>query len=636
MNHKVQQQRVRSAHKVGLYSFVFLGRVSVITVLLLFVSFLIQPFHQALANESLPEEPAAEPAVADEVRIEKPASAATPEPKESVAENDNNDSFDSAETENDSVSDTNDTNQPELPTNTNISNSSVKPASAKSSSTELTAAVIVSDKSSPIVSAGTGPPASTTELAKSTSTSDIGTDEFMVSDDTNTDVEQGLNDESSTASGSGTYDDEPDDELSTLVSANETDNVDTEVQVEELGDTESDEEEVPFSNTFTTDTTSDEDSVAPDETATNTAPVVVQAQSLVTDDNYYQFSKQSCVAVGDGTYHCSMKSGLDSDLDAAVYAEQDVDGDMEIYLRTSKGEIKKLSDNLLDDTSPHFDAESMRVVWQRQIDDRYQIISYDLTEQVETQLTFSRTNNMEPKVSIEGIVWQAWDSHDWEVMFFDGTYTDQITDNEIQDVTPVIKDGYILWSILGGEKQEARVYSLDSKETMTITGNEGGSIVNPRFVLVYDTKFENGDIITQGFDPATGLSSIIAAVPASEPVNIPEVDTTGEIRALIQNKSSQKEDTGPDGVKTPTTGNGDSLDLGIISTSTASSSDTLNLKSPTMDIASVVQATTTQAQFELTDYDLVITKTATSTGGVAVINSASTSIPVTNASSTKQ
>ena len=167
---------------------------------------------------------------------------------------------------------------------------------------------------------------------------------------------------------------------------------------------------------------------------------------------------------------------------------------------------------------------------------------------------------------------------------------------------------------------------------MNISGNEGGSIVNPRFVLVYDTKFENGDIVTQGFDPATGLSSIIAAMPASDPVDIPDVDTTGEIRALIQNKSTQKEDTGPDGVKTPVTGD-DGLDLGIVSTSTASSSDILNLKQSVSDVVPMV-ATTTQPQFELSDYDLVITRTATSTGGV-VSHTASTSIPVTSASSTK-
>lgn len=595
MNHGTKNQAVRTAHKrVGLYAFVFAGKISVMAVLLLFVSFLIQPFHQALANESLPAAPSeAAPAVPEEVKLEEspPDSAIIEEePSETVPINNSPDP--SVEVNNHSpgyddsggaVADTSENNPGEVVT-------------TKSSSTKLAAAAITTERSSTTPPSDTGPPDSTIETNINTSTSSTGTGGVVV-------------DGGSVTPGASTG-------LETSPGGS--------------GEVVDDDTEVPFSNNVVTDN-SPPDDVVNTNVATTAEPVVIQAQSLVTDDNFYQFSKQSCVAIGDGTYHCTLKTGPQSDPDAAVYSEQDTDGDMEIYMRTSKGDIEKLSDNAYDDTSPHYDAESMRVVWQRMVDDRYQIIAYDLIEKKETQLTFSRTNNMEPKVSVEGIVWQAWDGHDWEVMFFDGKYTDQITDNEIQDVTPVGKDGYIMWSILGGNKQEARVYSIQSKETMTISGNEGGSIVNPRFVLVYDTKFENGDIVTQGFDPATGLSSIIAAIPASAPVDIPDVDTTGEIRALIQNKSTQKEDTGPDGVKTPTGAGG--LDLGHASTSAASSGDTLNLKQPVSDMIPVV-ATTTQPQFELTDYDLVITRTATSTGGIA--SQASTTIPVTNASSTKQ
>src|SRR5690606_27206597 len=128
-------------------------------------------------------------------------------------------------------------------------------------------------------------------------------------------------------------------------------------------------------------------------------------------------------------------------------------------------------------------------------------ILYDITEDEESQLTFSRTNNMEPKISRDGVVWQAWDDNDWEIMYFDGDFTTQITDNEVQDVAPVIEDGYVLWTILGRNTQEAKVYSLESGQTRTITGHDGGVIQNPRFVLVYDTKYDNGDIVTQGFDP---------------------------------------------------------------------------------------------------------------------------------------
>ena len=348
-----------------------------------------------------------------------------------------------------------------------------------------------------------------------------------------------------------------------------------------------------------------DDSVAsePEVIATTTPqPSVVEVQNLITEDNFFQFSKQSCIAIGDGAYHCTNKDTQEINTQSIVRSEQGPSGNMEIYLQTNRGNERQVTDNAYDDTSPHYDPESMRLVWHRLIDGRYQIISYDIMEGSESQLTFSKTNNMEPKVSDAGIVWQAWDGNDWEVMFFDGSYTEQITNNDSQDVAPVIQDGYVLWNVLGAQEQQARVYSLDTKETISIEGHEGGSIVNPRFVLVYDTQFENGDIVTQSFDPATGLSEPITATPAPEPINIPEPDPTGEIRALLLQGKNQKEenelaDIGPDD--------------GVTGFSTNTEPGTLDLKQPSDTATDVVmQASSPASTFELTEYDLVISEDA--------------------------
>jgi hypothetical protein len=173
------------------------------------------------------------------------------------------------------------------------------------------------------------------------------------------------------------------------------------------------------------------------------------------------------------------------------------------------------------------------------------------------------------------------------------------------DVAPVIQDGYVLWNVLGGAEQQARVYSLDTKETTSIQGYEGGSIINPRFVLVYDTEYENGDVVTQSFDPSTGLSEPIAAKPASEPVNIPDNDPTGEIRALINGGKTQKDEKEVADVDTGDGGSG-----GPLATSTPG---TLDLTSPsdTVDMSTVtIPTAATEANFELTEYDLVIPQNA--------------------------
>lgn len=328
---------------------------------------------------------------------------------------------------------------------------------------------------------------------------------------------------------------------------------------------------------------------------------VVKIQSLVTDENYYQFSKQSCVEVGGGVYNCTSRKEEVDNSQSVVYSERDAGGDMEIFLKTSKGSVKQITENDYDDTSPNYDAESMRIVWQRQVDGRSQIVEYDIMDDKEIQLTYSKTNSMEPKVSKSGVVWQAWDNNDWEVMFFDGSYTEQITNNDSQDVAPVIQDKYILWNVLGGNEQQARVYSLDTKETVPIQGYEGGSIVNPRFVLVYDTQFANGDVVTQTFDPATGLSKPVAAKPGPTPVQIPNTDPTGEIRALITGKT-QKDEKDMSTVQTDDSGAGNG-------NGTISEPGVLNLSASSTD-AIVAPAIATTADFELTEYDLVIPQRA--------------------------
>lgn len=565
MNIRTKTHRLRGSRRAWLYSLIYASRISVLTVLFLFASFLVQPFHQAFANES----------VTDDLPQEDAIIMADP-----VAEQEDLDETSAADESVEFESLPVDTEANEVDTEADVSNSVAETDTVNSEViTDLQEEANTEPEPEIILDEGD-------EDADSLAVSSTEVIDDSVNIGTSGDTSEGSSDTKTSG-----------DENS--VTTDDEDITDEQVKDEEQG------EEGGATVTAVTEET----------VAAPTTTTAVQAENLLTEDNYYQFSRQSCVSIGDGTYHCSTKTAPGVDTNSVVYAERDVDGDLEIFLRTAKGDIEQLTKNSLDDSSPYLDVESLKIVWHRLINDRYQIILYDLESKKETQLTFSRTNNMEPKVSKDGVVWQAWDNNDWEIMFFDGNYTDQLTSNTAQDVTPVIKDGYILWSVLGNKAQEAMVYSLKTGQTMTIADHEGGSIVNPRFVLVYDTKFDNGDIITQGFDPATGLSAPIAATPAPEPIDIPNTDSTGEVRALIQNKSTQKE---KEVVIVPT--DPDSTEgLGLSSSTTATSTDTLDLRRAQTDpIVDDMVATTTRPanasqDFELTDYDLVITPYGSST-----------------------
>lgn len=550
----------KKRHAAFIYNVVFNSAFSLFVVIILFTSFLVQPIHQAYANElGSEDEPVDEVKVKDKQAVQQPVSD-----EELFTENEETVLIDEANTDSETITLNDDIAEQD--------DVSVNPDNETLDTTELTdndTDLDNQNSTSPGPGLGENNEASTTPVTDSDS-----------SDQTSSSTPEGI---------------DSDDDLD----ESDTDNQDSK----------------------STTTLEEIEPVVP-----------VQAQSLTTDDNYYQFSKKSCVSIGDGTFHCSLSQETGIDLNAVVYSELGENKNMEIFLRTSEGEVKQITSNDYEDTSPNYNAESMQVVWQRQIDDRYQIIKYDISEEEESQLTFSRTNNMEPKVSEQGIVWQMWDGSDWEIMYFDGKYTDQLTDNLTQDVAPAIDDGYVLWSVLGGSEQEAKVYSLASGEILNINGYEGGMIANPRFVLVYDTVFDNGDVVTQGFDPVTGLSAPIAAKPADNPVNIPNTDSTGETRALIQNKSSHEDDFNPDGTKNVTGSSTPGFANG--STSTSSVSDSLDLRgakdnivlpSPDEDNLENLNSSTTEKiveEFELTDYDLilvpptenVVVNTATTTG----------------------
>ncbi|MEK7638655.1 MAG: hypothetical protein AAB388_00695 [Patescibacteria group bacterium] len=563
--------------RARLYSFVFASNISLFVVTTLLVSFLLQPFHKALA-QSAEEEQLDALVTADDVSPQTPIVESAEESQEVLPV--------APDVAADQTPQTESIDAPEAETEVDNGTTSVE--------AEETAPVLQTENSTSSV---TNTATSSLDGAEPTATSS-GT--FASTTDEAT--EPTTTHSSSTAS---TSLEEQDNDQSGAVNSDTNEEATSSTPIVETEIPNENSEEVAVSSGGATSST----------TTTPVTQTIVEAQYLVTDENFYQFSRQSCVAVGDGTYHCTTKTDPELDQNAVVYAEHGPSGNMEIFLRTAKGEIRQLTDNEYDDTAPYYDAETLTIVWQRLIDDRYQIIEYDISEAKESQLTFSRTNNMQPKVSAEGVVWQAWDNNDWEIMYFDGKYTDQLTDNITQDVTPVIEDGYILWSVLGKSAQEARVYSLKSGEMLSITGHEGGVIENPRFVLVYDTKFENGDIVTQGFDPVTGLSAPISAKPAEKPIDIPTPDPIGEIRALIQNKSPHEDDLYLDNSdQTP-----DDLDLNLASSSNATSTDTLNLKTSQVKVIgadeTVVVGTSsiaTTTPFELTDFDLVITKDATS------------------------
>ena len=258
-------------------------------------------------------------------------------------------------------------------------------------------------------------------------------------------------------------------------------------------------------------------------------------------DAHYQFQKTQCVSMGDGGYYCAKKQLMDPVMTQAdsLYAALDAQGDMEIYLR-SNGNTQQITDNTYDDAAPYYDPVSDSIVWHRLIKGRYQIMNFEAGE--EEQLTQSNNNSMEPKRSGDYVVWQEWVDSNWEVMLYDGQVVEQLTQSAMHDIAPYVQGGHVIWTTTDGEAPVVSVYDIATKRTSTIEDSDGGRVENPRFVLVYDEKLDNGDIITKGFNPDTGEVAPLSAQAGTVPTELPSSDSTGETRALIQNKPGARED----------------------------------------------------------------------------------------------
>ncbi len=144
-----------------------------------------------------------------------------------------------------------------------------------------------------------------------------------------------------------------------------------------------------------------------------------------------------------------------------------------------------------------------------------------------------------------------------------------LTDNTTHDIAPSINGTHIVWQSFENEAWRMKVYDIRTGLIDTIEDTGGGSIENPRFVLVYDAKMETGDIETRGYDLKSGEVLDLASRPTPVPEEIPDPDQTGEKRALVAPSTQPKQKTDSDendDIGTTTisgTGNPDDGDLVI-------------------------------------------------------------------------
>lgn len=321
----------------------------------------------------------------------------------------------------------------------------------------------------------------------------------------------------------------------------------------------------------------DEDDIfIADESASTTAESGDLVAVAYSDDSF-SFNKAECTELASGSFYCQKPQ--ENTLEDALFAAPDADGDLEIFL-VRAGEQVQVTFNQTDDAAPFYDQNSDSIVWHRLIDDRYQIVSYDIESGEEEVMTKTGENNMEPNRQGRFTVWQRWIDGGWNIILHDGESEEQITKTTSHNVAPYIHGTLVVWNRHDQVNDRTiEMYDLVTKTYVSIEDPEGMSVSNPRMVFVYDSVQPNGDITTKGYDMLAKKFIDLDTLPRSLPDELPESDSTGETRALIQNKPSGKsevEEVTDDQVATSTSGFIGTT-TPVLSDNSASSSLTLDL-----------------------------------------------------------
>jgi hypothetical protein len=340
-------------------------------------------------------------------------------------------------------------------------------------------------------------------------------------------------------------------------------------------------------------------------TTTTDLPLIHETYS----DAEVRFLKQDCVVVEGGAYYCHERVPRSLVRDALI-SEPDSTGDLEIFL-VKDGDYHQLTHNDVDDAAPMYDGRSQTMVWHRLLSNTYVLYEFDFETGIERALTDGLHTDMQPTRFGDRTVWQRWINDYWQVMLLDGEVEVQLTSASAHHLAPVVRGDVVLWQVVDGSG-EKKIETLDllTGVYQTIEDPESAVFTNPRMMMVYEAVYDNGDVVTRGYDLKTGQVVALDAMPTELPDEIPESDSTGETRALINAKSTQKEAEGealdtdipPSEPTTPTTTEAYAatttdmvLDLrtGIHDTSTITA-PTLSLEPGDLILAPLQTSTTTE------------------------------------------
>ena len=214
------------------------------------------------------------------------------------------------------------------------------------------------------------------------------------------------------------------------------------------------------------------------------------------------FSLDDCTFLSDKELYClsdknNYRQFSENHIDITSYPDKN--GIHQIVLRESAGRARVLTDDDVDNTSPVYNKEGALAAWQRYVDDRWQVVIYDLEINEEVFVTKSTFNNISPELSSSAVVWQGWANNGWEIFYADKNEGDwrvrQLTEGGFQNVKPRVFGDNVVWSSYRAGEWHIISYSLKTKKKEVL--GTGKKNIEPRFALIWEdpSRGDNGSLM---------------------------------------------------------------------------------------------------------------------------------------------
>ncbi len=92
------------------------------------------------------------------------------------------------------------------------------------------------------------------------------------------------------------------------------------------------------------------------------------------------------------------------------------------------------------------------------------------------QLTKNGQDDVDPVLDGNKAVWRRWDGHDYEIAYYTGLVSVQLTNDDMEKGPPMLSEGRVVWAARSGVQDDWEIYTYKAGKTVQVTKNSSQDV----------------------------------------------------------------------------------------------------------------------------------------------------------------